>query len=61
MVSSAKSIVEQLGDIYGRSLIFHRNRRGVVVDVTTLEMARKTVKLQKENPAECAGEGKQTK
>ena len=30
-----------------------------VVDVTTLKMARKPVKLQKENPAGCAGEGKQ--
>ena len=28
----------------------------VVVDDTTLKMARKPVKLQKENPAECAGE-----
>ena len=27
-------------------------------DVTTLKMARKPVKLQKENPARCAGEGK---
>ena len=33
----------------------------VVVDVTTLKMARKPVKLQKENPAGCAGEGKQSK
>ena len=31
------------------------------VDVTTLKMARKPVKLQKENSAGCAGEGKQTK
>ena len=31
----------------------------VVIDVTTLEMARKPVKVQKENPAGCAGEGKQ--
>jgi len=30
-------------------------------DATTLKMARKTVKLQKENPAGCAGEGKQSK
>ena len=32
-----------------------------LVDVTTLEMARKPVKLQKENLAGCAGEGKQSK
>ena len=31
----------------------------MVVDFTTLKMARKPVKLQKENPAGCAGEGKQ--
>ena len=35
--------------------------RGVVVDVTTLKMARKPVKLQKESPAGCAGEGKQSR
>ena len=28
--------------------------------VTTLKMARKPVKLQKENPAGCAGDGKQS-
>ena len=33
----------------------------LVVDVTTLKMARKLVKLQKENPAGYAGEGKQNK
>ena len=33
----------------------------VLVDVTTLKMARKPVKLQKENPAGCAGEDKQSK
>ena len=33
----------------------------VVVDVTTFKMARKPVKLQKENPAGCAGEGKPSK
>ena len=33
----------------------------VVVDVTTLKMARKPVKLQKESPAGCAGEDKQSK
>ena len=33
----------------------------MVVDVTTLKMARKPVKLKKENPAGCAGEGKQSK
>ena len=27
----------------------------------TLKMARKPVKLQKDNPAKCAGEGKQCK
>ena len=32
-------------------------RMQVVVDVTTLKMARKPVKLQKESPAGCAGEG----
>ena len=32
-----------------------------MVDVTTLKMARKPVKIQKENPARCAGEGKQNK
>ena len=31
------------------------------VDVKTLKMARKSVKLQKENPAGYAGEGKQSK
>ena len=35
--------------------------RKVVVDVTTLKMARKPLKLQKENPAGYAGEGKQRK
>ena len=33
----------------------------VVVDVTTLKMARKPVKLHKENPAGCAKEGEQSK
>ena len=33
----------------------------VVVDVTTLKMARKPDKLQNENPEGCAGEGKQRK
>ena len=33
----------------------------LVFDVTTLKMARKPAKLQKENPAGCAGEGKQSK
>ena len=33
----------------------------VMVDVTTLKMARKPVKLQKENLAGCTGEGKQSK
>ena len=33
----------------------------VVVDVKALKMARKPVKLQKESPAGCAGEGKQNK
>ena len=33
----------------------------MVVDDTTLKMTRKTVKLPKENPAGCAGEGKQSK
>ena len=32
----------------------------VVVDVTSLKMARKPVKLQKENITGCAGEGKQS-
>ena len=32
----------------------------VVVDVTTLKMRRKPLKLQKESPAGCAGEGKQS-
>ena len=35
--------------------------RVVVVDVTTFKMTRKSVKFQKKNPAECAGEGKQSK
>ena len=30
-------------------------------NVTTLKMARKPVKLPKENPAGCAGNGKQSK
>ena len=33
----------------------------LLFDVTTLKMARKPVKLQKESPAGCAGEGKQSK
>ena len=33
----------------------------LLFDVTTLKIARKPVKLQKENPAGCAGEGKQSK
>ena len=33
----------------------------VLVDVTKLTMERKPVKLQKENPAGCAGESKQSK
>ena len=33
----------------------------VVIDVTTLKMARKPVKLQQKSPAGCAGEGKQNK
>ena len=33
----------------------------MVVDVTTLKMARKPVKLQEENPVEWAGEIKQSK
>ena len=32
-----------------------------MVDVTTLKMGRKPVKLQIENSAGCAGEGKQSK
>ena len=37
--------------------------RFVVVAMTTIKMARKAVKLQKENPnpAGCAGEGKQSR
>ena len=34
---------------------------GPVVEVTTLKMARKPVKLQKKNLAGCAGDGKQSK
>ena len=33
----------------------------VVVDVNNLKNDRKPVKLQKESPAGCAGEGKQSK
>ena len=33
----------------------------LVVHVTTFKMTRKPVKLQKESPAGCAGEGKQSK
>ena len=33
----------------------------LVVDVNNLKNGRKPVKLQKENPAGCAGEGKQNK
>ena len=33
----------------------------VVVDVNNLKNGRKPVKLQKESPAGCAGEGKQNK
>ena len=32
----------------------------LLIDVATLKMARKPVKLQKENPAGYAGEGKQS-
>ena len=33
----------------------------VVVDLNNLKNGRKPVKLQKESPAGCAGEGKQSK
>ena len=33
----------------------------LLFDVRTIKMARKPVKLQKENRAGCAGEGKQSK
>ena len=33
----------------------------LLFDVTMLKMVRKSVKLHKENPAGCAGEGKQSK
>ena len=33
----------------------------LLFDVTTFEMARKPMKLQKENPAVCAEEGKHSK
>ena len=33
----------------------------VVVDVNNFKNGRKSVKLQKESPAGCAGEGKQSK
>ena len=33
----------------------------MVVDVSNLKNGRKPVKLQKESPAGCAGEGKQSK
>jgi len=48
-------------NLYSISPVKPPNCMVVVVDVTTLEMARKPVKLQKENPAVCAGEGKQSK
>ena len=35
--------------------------RFMVVDATALKMTRKPVKLQKENPAGCTGESKQSK
>ena len=38
----------------GASAYFREEK--LVVDVTTLKMARKQVKLQKENPAGCAEE-----
>ena len=41
--------------------LFKRVVLVVVVIVTTLKMARKPVKLQKDSPAGCAWEGKQSK
>ena len=35
--------------------------KSTMVDVNNLENCRKSVKLQKESPAGCAGEGKQSK
>ena len=37
------------------------NKLMLVVDVNNLKNGRKPVKLQKENPAGCTGEGKQSK
>ena len=37
------------------------NTKLMVVDVSNLKNDRKPVKLQKENPVGCAGEGKQSK
>ena len=36
-------------------------RYQVVVELTTLKMASKPMKLQNESPAGCTGEGKQSK
>ena len=37
------------------------NKYFAIAGMTTIKMAGKPVKLQKENPAGCAGEGKQSK
>jgi len=44
---------------YANARVDRRFLSDACCGVTTLKMARKPVKLQKENPAGCAGEGKQ--
>ena len=44
-----------------RSSCLAEQAKLVVVDVNNLKNGRKPVKLEKENPAGCTGEGKQSK
>ena len=54
-----RAFVLQVGDSLWTSLILLLP--SLVVDVNNLKNGRKPVKLQKESPARCAGEGKQSK
>jgi len=54
-------LTHTVSDHYGHHANAQVDRRflsDACCDITTLKMARKPVKLQKENPAGCAGEGK---
>ena len=45
----------------GNAFCLNEDAWNLVVDVNNLKNGRKSVKLQKESPAGCAGEGKQSK